>query len=262
MGYENIRYAVADKIATILLDHEQALNALDIHTVMELSDAFDRCEKDPNVSVVVLGAMGRTFCVGCNVKQFEASFPDTALSVKEISERLGRVTIQMKKMSKPIIVAVQGAAAGGGANLALAGDIVYMSDDAKLLQAYVGIGLAPDTCGAYWLPRMIGSSRAFELFITGRPVLADEAKQLGLILDHVPADSLLEAAMSCAGKLAAGPCVTYKAIKQMMYKSLYQGAEAFLESEMHAQAETAHSQDFVEGVHAFVEKRKPDFKGK
>jgi 2-(1,2-epoxy-1,2-dihydrophenyl)acetyl-CoA isomerase len=170
--------------------------------------------------------------------------------------------LYIKKMTKLVICAVAGAAAGGGCNLALGCDFVFAADNAKFLQAFVGIALIPDTGGGYMLPRAIGTHRAMDMFVTGRPVSAQECFELGLVKEVTTADELLPKATAFAKKLAAGPTLAYANMKKMMFISMYQGFEDFAKAEVALQNECAASADFREGITAFLEKRKAKFTGK
>jgi 2-(1,2-epoxy-1,2-dihydrophenyl)acetyl-CoA isomerase len=244
------------------MDTPKTLNAIDEPMAAELLDAIAKCEKDEDVKVIVLSGAGRAFCGGGDIAFFvdEVKKPDFDLS--PLINAVASVTLKMKKCPKPIICAVHGAAAGGGANLAFAADVVIAADNAKFIQAFVNIGLAPDTGGAYWLPRIIGSARAFEMFATGRAVKADEALSLGLVTEVCAPEELMDKAMAFAKKFAAGPSVSYASIKKMMFASMYEGFEEFMRTELSCQDECSRTADFVEGITAFLGKRKAEFKGK
>ena len=165
-------------------------------------------------------------------------------------------------MSKIVICAVEGAAAGGGANLAFGCDFIFAADNAKFLQAFVGIGLCPDTGGVYMLPRMIGTHRAFDMFVTGRPVDAKEAFQIGLIKEITAKEDLLPKTMAFAKKLTKGPALAYRNMKKLMFESMYKDFETFMTAEEIYLGQCSSSEDFKEGITAFLEKRPADFKGK
>ena len=153
-------------------------------------------------------------------------------------------------------------AAGGGCNLALGCDFVFAADNAKFLQAFVGIALIPDTGGGYMLPRAIGTHRAMDMFVTGRPVSAQECFELGLVKEVTTAEELLPKATAFAKKLADGPTLAYANMKKMMFVSMYQDFEKFVKAEVALQNQCAGSADFKEGITAFLEKRKANFTGK
>ena len=180
----------------------------------------------------------------------ELDFADKSMG--PLAGKLSEIVLYIKKMTKLVICAVAGAAAGGGCNLALGCDFVFAADNAKFLQAFVGIALIPDTGGGYMLPRAIGTHRAMDMFCF----------ELGLVKEVTTADELLPKATAFAKKLAAGPTLAYANMKKMMFISMYQGFEDFAKAEVALQNECAASADFREGITAFLEKRKAKFTGK
>lgn len=176
--------------------------------------------------------------------------------------KVGVVADGMKKMSKMVITSVSGAAAGAGVSLALGGDFMICADNAKFILAFVNLGLVPDTGATYLLSKAIGVPRTMELAATGRPVSAEEAKELGLAYKVTTVEELEETTMKFAKKLAAGPLISYKNIKKQIYDANYSDYKKWLdETEIPTQRECAASMDFQEGCKAFMEKRKAVFKG-
>ena len=177
--------------------------------------------------------------------------------------KVGVVADGLKRMSKMVITSVCGAAAGAGVSLALGGDFMICADNAKFILAFVNIGLVPDTGATYLLTKSLGTARTMELAATGRPVSAEEAKELGLAYKVVAKEELDEATMKFARKLAAGPLLSYKNIKKQIYDAAYSDYKQWLaETEIPTQRECAASMDFQEGCKAFMEKRKAHFEGK
>ena len=252
MEFKMLRFVVEDAVATITLDYAPTLNALDMNLALELEAALKQAEEDAGVKVVVLTFM-KAHCE-------EPDFADKSMG--PLAGKLSEIVLYIKKMTKLVICAVAGAAAGGGCNLALGCDFVFATDNAKFLQAFVGIALIPDTGGGYMLPRAIGTHRAMDMFVTGRPVSAQECFELGLVKEVTTADELLPKATAFAKKLAAGPTLAYANMKKMMFISMYQGFEDFAKAEVALQNECAASADFREGITAFLEKRKAKFTGK
>ena len=257
MEFKMLRFVVEDAVATITLDYAPTLNALDMNLALELEAALKQAEEDAGVKVVVLTGAGRAFCGGGDIRFMKAHCeePDFAdKSMGPLAGKLSEIVLYIKKMTKLVICAVAGAAAGGGCNLALGCDFVFAADNAKFLQAFVGIALIPDTGGGYMLPRAIGTHRAMDMFVTGRPVSAQECFELGLVKEVTTADELLPKATAFAKKLAAGPTLAYANMKKMMFISMYQGFEDFAKAEVALQNECAASADFREGITAFLEK--------
>ena len=265
MDYTRIHTDIAKGIETITLDYGPTLNALDMTMAQELADALEAAEADRAVKVIVLTGAGRAFSAGGDIRYMKAHCDEPDFSKKSMAPlagKLSEIVLYMKKMSKIIICAVAGAAAGGAANLAFACDFIYAADNAKFLQAFVGIGLCPDTGGVYFLPRMVGSHRAFDMFVTGRPVSAKEALEIGLAKEVTTKEELMPKVMAFAEKLTEGPLLAYGNMKKLMFESMYKGFEDYMKAEAVYLAQCSGSEDFREGITAFLEKRKPEFKGK
>ena len=264
MEYQRIHTSLFKGIETITLDYAPTLNALDMEMALELEDALKRAEANSAVKVLVLTGAGRAFSAGGDIGYMkshcdEADFAEKSMA--PLAGKLSEIVLYMKKMSKIILCAVAGAAAGGAANLAIACDFIFAADNAKFLQAFVGIGLCPDTGGVYFLPRMVGSHRAFDLFVTGRPVSAKEALDMGMVKEVTAKEELMPAVMAFAEKLTEGPLLAYGNMKKLMFASLYKGFEGYMKEEAFYLGQCSGSKDFKEGITAFLEKRKADFKG-
>ena len=265
MEYKMIHYEVANEIATITLDYPPTLNALDMNMALEIEDALAAAESDAGVKVVVMAGAGRAFSGGGDIRFMKAhcAEPNFAKeSMAPLAGKLSELVLQMKKMSKLVICAVAGACAGGAANLAFACDFVYAAENAKFLQAFVGIGLCPDTGGAYTVPRMIGTHRAMDLFVTGRVVDAEEAVAIGLVKEITTKEALLPTVYEFAEKLTKGPTLAYRNMKKLLFESMYKDFETFMKAEAVYLGECSSSEDFKEGITAFLEKRPAEFKGK
>lgn len=179
MDYSVIKLEKRDSIGFIRLNAPKKYNSIDITMASEIIDALDICEEDDEIKVIVITGNGKAFCAGGDIGFFNKHLGGSDEPLKEVFELAGVMALKMKKLSKVIIAAVNGAAAGAGCNIALAADITIAADNAKFTQAFVNIGLIPDTGGAFLLPRIVGSQRAFEMMASGRSVDAKEALECG-----------------------------------------------------------------------------------
>ena len=260
-GYKRLWLDVQDAVAQIILTSDNGMNTMDVTLMEELSDAFRVCEGRRDVRSIVLRAEGRAFCGGGDLRYLSEGVRDPDFTMEYFVKGLSLLTMQMKKCPKPIIGAVHGAAAGSGCNLALACDLILADRTAKFIEAFVNIGLAPDTCGAFWLPRLTGTAKAFEILATGRSVSAEEAFQIGMINQVLETEEeLIGEAMRYARKFASGPALAYQGLKEMLFASVYSQIVGFIQCESDAQKRCERSEDFREGIRAFLEKRRPVFK--
>ncbi len=263
MKYECLLYEVKDRIATLTLNRPERLNALGGTLREDLFAAVTQATADPNVGVLVITGAGRGFCSGGDVKSM--SERGQAGSSSTTDERLApvrdRCILAMRDCPKPVIAAVNGAAAGAGMNLALACDIRIASSAAKFSQAFVKRGLAPDWGGSYFLPRVVGSAKACELIFTGDSIDATEALRLGIVNSVVAPEELMTATYNLARKIAAGPPVAIALSKRAIHHNQEVDLRAALEFETYAQIICKDTEDSKEGVKAFMEKRAPVFKG-
>ena len=262
MSDSNFDYRVDAQIARITICREKAFNSIDLASAREFCNIVNRCSSDRSVrAVVITGAGGKAFCAGGDVSAF-AAHPETVdLLIKEITGYLHQAISRLAWMNAPVIGAINGVAAGAGLSLAAACDLTIAAEHAVFASAYTQIGLTPDGSATYFLPRLIGRRRAMELFLTNRALKAEEALAWGLVNQVVPAADLMKETDSLATQLAAGPTQAFGGVKKLMMMSMSDSLESQMERETRQIAELSRSADGLEGVRAFVEKRKPGFVG-
>ncbi len=247
-------------VGTITLDRPEKLNAFIGPMRDEIGQAFERLGGDDRVRAVIVTGAGRAFCAGADVGYLTRLIETGAIDeARELVEAGRRVVLAIRDMPKPVIAAINGPAAGGGANLALACDLRVMAESASIGQTFNRIGLHPDWGGTYHLPRLVGPARAAELFFFADMLPAVEAERIGLVNRVVPDDQVMTAAREWAGRLAAKPALSLRLAKRAVHMSLSAGLEDMLDYETEAQTACFRSDDALEGVRAFVEKRVPRF---
>ena len=257
--YKTLLWEQADGIATITLNRPDAANSLNLEMAHELMLAAMRCDEDKDIRAVVLTASGKMFCAGGDVMSFQNAGDNVAILLKEITAYLHSANARFARMSAPLIIAVNGTAAGAGFSLAISGDLVLAADSAKFTMAYTGIGASPDGSSTHFLPRLIGLRRAQELMFTNRVLSAAEALDWGMLTSVVKADELLTQAHTLARKMADGPSLAHGEIKSLLLSSYSNTLETQLELESRGIAKCVSSEQGKEGLKAFKEKRKPDF---
>jgi 2-(1,2-epoxy-1,2-dihydrophenyl)acetyl-CoA isomerase len=256
MSYEHILLKRAEGIGTLTLNRPDKLNAFAGTMRKELADALVELEKDPTVRVVVITGAGRGFCAGADVGYMAKLVEERdTIAMAALVEAGRRVVMTMRESAKPVIGSINGVAAGGGANLALACDLRIASDRARLGQTFNRIGLHPDWGGSYFLPRLVGPAKALELFWTAEIIDAEECLRLGLFNRVVPHDRLEEETLAMARTLAAKPALALALEKRAVYQSLSRTLPEMLDYELEAQLRCFESGDAAEGIKAFVEKR-------
>lgn len=256
-----IQVKIENKIAFITLNRPEVFNSFNREMALALQGVLDDCDKNEEVRAIVLTGNGKAFCAGQDLK--EVTSPELNPGFKKIlEEHYNPIITRIRKIKKPVIGAINGVAAGAGANIALACDIVIAHEKVSFIQAFSLIGLVPDSGGTYFLPRIIGFQKALALAMLGDKIGAEEAEKLGMIYKCVPSEEFEEIINKLAIKLANMPTKALGMIKELFNKSMTNTLEEQLDMESKYQIEAAQSEDYAEGVTAFIEKRKPNFKGK
>jgi 2-(1,2-epoxy-1,2-dihydrophenyl)acetyl-CoA isomerase len=258
-SYETILFSKTDGIATITLNRPDAANGINPKMAGELAGAALVCDQDSSVRCVILNANGKMFCAGGDLKSVGGEPENAAAKIKGMADDLHRATSSLARMEKPLVIAVQGMAAGAGFSIAVTGDFVVAAESAKFTMAYTAAGLSPDGSSSYFLPRLIGIRRTTDLMMTNRRLTASEAAEWGLINRVVPDDNVQTAALELATQLANGPTDSFGVVKKLLLCSFDNSLETQMELEGRAIAERAGSVNGQEGVRAFLEKRKPNF---
>jgi len=261
MAYEDILYEVEAGVATVTLNRPDRLNAWRGVMEAELRQAMRAASDDPEVKVIVLTGAGRGFCAGQDLADLSFEPGKQTDLRKLLEEEFNPLVRRLQALPKPVIARVQGIAAGAGANLALACDLVVAARSASFLQAFVNIGLLPDCGGTHFLPHRIGVARAMGLAMLGEKLPAEQAEAWGLIWKCVDDEALAAESTALATCLAAQPTRALARIKQAMSASFSNTLHEQLELEKGFMRELGYSHDYREGVAAFREKRKPEFLG-
>ena len=254
-----ILFEIKNSIAFITLNRPEKFNAFNREMAFALQEKLDECEKNISVRCVYITGTGKAFCAGQDLA--EVVDPNGPGMKKILSEHYNPIVIKIRKLNKPVIAVVNGVAAGAGANIALCCDIVIAAESASFIQAFSKIGLIPDSSGTYFLPRLIGFQKASALMMLGDKVAASEAERIGMIYKYFPDEIFFIEAEKIATTLAEMPTKGLAFTKQALNLSLAQNIEQQLQKEDELQQKAAATNDFKEGVLAFLEKKKPHFTG-
>lgn len=256
---ETVIYSLDNGIAKVTLNRPEAFNAFDDEQSFALQDVLKKIEKDPSVRVVILSGAGKAFCSGQDLKAISGQ--KRSLS-ESIYKRYNPIIRALRNLPVPIIAKLNGVAAGAGCSLALACDIIIAAEEASLIEVFINVGLIPDSGSTYFLPRLVGAHKAFELATLGSKITAQQALDLGIVYQVVPADKLDESVLQLANTYAQKPTKAIGYIKKMLNQSFHSDLEHMLQLEAWYQELAGRTEDYKEGVSSFVEKRKPQFKGR
>lgn len=257
----SIQLKIENNIAFITLNRPDVFNSFNREMALRLQNVFDDCETNDEIRAIVLTGNGKAFCAGQDLK--EVTSPELNPGFKKIlDEHYNPIITRIRNIEKPILAAVNGVAAGAGANIALACDVVIANENASFIQAFSLIGLIPDSGGTFFLPRLIGFQKASALMLLGDKISAEEAEKMGMIYKSVPSEELENTIQKLAVKLATMPTRALALVKRSLNQSLMNDLETQLALESRYQIEAAGTEDYAEGVSAFIEKRQPKFKGK
>ena len=263
---ETLIFKVEDGVGWIVFNRPEARNALNAEMRTGYLAALERCAEDPEIRAVVLTATGKGFCTGADLSGARAATgaagPPHPGATRDAMRPSQRVIRALWDLEKPIIAAVNGVAAGLGAHLAYACDLVIAADDARFIEVFVRRGIAIDAGGGFLLPRHLGLHKAKELVFFGDDLSAQNAERLGLVNKVVPSDALEATAREWATRLAQGPTFAIGLSKRLLNRSLQADMDTLFAEEAFTQALTANSEDMREGIRSFMEKRSPAFKGR
>jgi len=263
VGYQNIQFDLTDGVAKLTLNRPDRLNSFTQVMHGEVADALHKVAQDDDVRVLVLTGAGRGFCAGQDLADRAVAPGEAAVDLGYSVEHFYAPLIRrITNLPKPVICAVNGVAAGAGANIALACDIVIAARSARFIQSFANIGLIPDSGGTWVLPRLVGQARALGLALTGEALSAEKAESWGLIWKCVDDEALDAEVGALAARFAVGPTRGLAMTKRLIRQSSLQSLEAELDLERDAMRELGFSQDYREGVAAFMAKRKPAFTGR
>ncbi|WP_149263427.1 enoyl-CoA hydratase-related protein [Actinomadura sp. K4S16] len=259
---ETVLFDVTDGVGTITLNRPDGMNSLTVEMKESLRAAVVRAAADPAVRAVILTGAGRAFCAGQDLREHGDNLAAGRGLDGTVRDHYNPIVLAIAGMRKPVVAAVNGVAAGAGASLAFACDLVVASDKARFATAFTGIGLAPDSGMSWTLQRLVGRAKAAELLLLGEPVKAQDALEMGLVTRVVPADELAPASVELARRLASGPTVAYGAVKAALDHAATHDLASALEREAELQDECEKTSDHHNATEAFLKKQQPVFEGR
>ena len=254
-----IKYELIDGVGKITLNRAEKYHSFVRDMAFQLQDVLDRCKEDENVRAILITAEGKAFCAGQDLG--EATDPNGPELTQIVQEHYNPIIRKIRNIKKPVVAAVNGVAAGAGASIAICCDIVVATESASFIQAFSKIGLIPDSAGTFFLPRLVGMQKATALMMTAESVSAKDAEEMGMIYKVFPDDKFVEESWKLVSKLAKMPTKGLGLTKQLLNASYSNNLEQQLSMEDKYQTIAGKSSDFKEGVSAFLEKRKANFKG-
>ena len=262
MPYETILFDIHDAVAYITLNRPEKLNAFTARMHQELSEVMEQIRSSDAARALLITGSGRGFCAGQDLNERAMSAGETTAELGSALEKSYNPLVRgLRDLPMPVICAVNGVAAGAGCNFALAADIVIAARSASFIEVFSRIGLIPDAGGTYVLPRLVGAARAMALSLLAEPLSAEQAASWGLIWKCVDDDALMSEAGGLARRLTTGPTRAYALIKQALYASAANTLEQQLALEAQLQRQAGRTEDFKEGVAAFLQKREAVFRG-
>jgi len=260
--YKFLLTEVRDRMGIITINRPTDGNTMSGGTAPEMEDAIDKFSKDESVGVIIITGAGKNFCVGGDINSFKSRIENKTFLQKETILTAGTLAIAIRRCPKPIIAMINGSAAGAGCGIAMACDFRIMEMKSKFAMAFANLGLSGDTCGMYFIAKLVGVARMTEMLMYSTTVNGTEALTYGLANRVAEPGNLQEVTFEFAKKLAYGPTFAYKKQKELFNRFFYSDMDEFLDAEADAVCECGRSSDFTEAVYAFLEKRKPEFKGK